>query len=470
MSFNFPAAPTSGQIYPSPAVAGAALWQWTGQKWALVNPGSGGGTTVYISDIPPAGGDNTLWWESDTGILYVRYNDGDSSQWVSVVGATDPATYSIRYDTAQTLTAAQQVQARQNIYAAPFDAFAYNGMQVNGTMDIDQENGWGTVTHNATTKYALDGWQMLCLSTGMQGSTAPVTDAPPGYRLSIKFTVTAAHTVTTNDQLRFAQYIEGTRVARLGLGTANAQPFTVAFWAKSSVTGQYAVCLYSSGGVRWYVSPFTINAANTWEYKTMTIPGDTTGTWLTDTGVGLVCSIVLAANSALIGTPNAWSGSAICIAAPGQVQLSQTNGATFQFTGFTVLPGSEAPSAAQAYRIIRVYADELLTCQRYWWASNPATPKGLTVGMLFGYGGLAASGITMVDAKFNVTMRANPTIQVWNAGVQNQMRNTSSGALPTIASPDNIYFSPLGGSLIHCASHTAGANWVDFDLIADARF
>lgn len=89
MAFNFPNSPSVNQQYPSPAIAGSPVWQWNGSAWITVG-GQGLGATIYISDTPPAGAlDNTLWWESDSGSLYVKYNDGDSSQWVVAAPTPD---------------------------------------------------------------------------------------------------------------------------------------------------------------------------------------------------------------------------------------------------------------------------------------------------------------------------------------------------------------------------------------------
>jgi len=158
-AFDFPNSPAIG--------ASSNGYTWDGEKW--VSPVAG---TVYVSDTPPVAPVNSLWWESDTGNLYVRYYDGDSTQWVLAVPATSAASISAVTYVAQTLTAAQQTVARQNVYAAPFDAMAYSGMQINGSMEVSQE--FGTSGNPNVGGFALDGWRHLWkICTRIRGRAVP---------------------------------------------------------------------------------------------------------------------------------------------------------------------------------------------------------------------------------------------------------------------------------------------------------
>jgi hypothetical protein len=253
--------------------------------------------SVLVADTPPAGApDKALWWESDTGMLYIRYNDGDSSQWVAAVAvpsvegfvqktgdtmtgplvlAADPTAAlgaatkqmidkAVSYAVAQALTAAQQTQARANIAAAPIDALAYSGMQINGSTEVSQERGATALALAAVGQgsFYCDQWQVY--SMGAAVSVQQVADAPPGFASSIKFTVTTAKAVlAATDQTLIYQNIEGYRVSRLAFGNAAAQSVTIAFWSKIHRTGTYGGSLKNGlAPVRSYPFTFTQNVAD----------------------------------------------------------------------------------------------------------------------------------------------------------------------------------------------------------------
>jgi hypothetical protein len=122
VSINFPNAPTTGQLYPQPAVAGVPVYRWDGTKWTTP---TGGGSSIYVGDAPPAGvPDNSLWWESDSGVLYVRYNDGDSSQWVAVTPVANPPAPVLDNDVGRNLLHNPLFNIAQR-GAGPWTTFAY---------------------------------------------------------------------------------------------------------------------------------------------------------------------------------------------------------------------------------------------------------------------------------------------------------------------------------------------------------
>jgi hypothetical protein len=157
------------------------------------------------------------------------------------------------------------------------------------------------------------------------------------------------------------QGIEGFNIADLGWGTANAQTATLSFWVRSSVTGTYAAAVRNNAVNRCFVASYTVNAANTWEYKTVSIPGDTSGTWLTDNGAGVYLSFDLGEGSTRsTATTNTW----LATNTPGLtsgVKLCATTGATFYITGVQLERGSNATSFE-----FRDYGRELIMCQRYF--------------------------------------------------------------------------------------------------------
>ncbi len=155
---------------------------------------------------------------------------------------------------------------------------------INGDMRIDQRNAGASVTATNSVRYTVD--RFACFAGAPSGAgvftAQQVSDAPAGFTRSLRATVTTADTTASADsQYFFAQYIEGNNIADLGFGSASASSITLSFWVKSSLTGTFAGGVNNSAGNRSYVFTYTINSANTWEYKTITISGDTTGTWLT---------------------------------------------------------------------------------------------------------------------------------------------------------------------------------------------
>ena len=367
----------------------------------------------------------------------------------------------------QSLTASQQTQARANCYAAPFDALAYNGMQYNGSMDVSQLNGANAVTTNNV--YTVDGWQIAIV--GPAASVQQVTDAPPGYASSLKVSVTTADpSPAASDALGLWQTFEGYRVSRLAFGKASASPVAIGFWVKANRTGNYSGSLQKGDSTRCYAFLFAVNNSATWEFKAVTIPGDTAGTWVTNNTAAMYFNINVMAGSSNSFAPNAWT------ATGGYAAIGAINGAAattdyIQITGVIVLPGIELPSAARAPLIMRPYDQELLLSQRYLWCSNITAPKGGSIGALAGYP-MVANSIALNSFRFTVPMRLSPnTLAIWNNGVQNQVRNSSTGAVISIGAVNDVtHFNPAGGSYIGLASGlTAGQAWVDFDMIADAR-
>jgi hypothetical protein len=146
-----------------------------------------------------------------------------------------------------------------------------------------------------------------------------VADAPAGFVSSLKVTSLSAYSVTSSDQFNVRQAIEGFNVADLNYGTANAQSVTVSFWVKSSLTGTFGASLANSNNTMLYNFNYTINSADTWEYKTHTAVGPTTGTWQATNGAGIFLRFNLGLGSTfgsttvgswvsgtdLVGNPNA---------------------------------------------------------------------------------------------------------------------------------------------------------------------
>ena len=182
-------------------------------------------------------------------------------------------------------------------------------MIINGAMQIDQRNSGSSVVL-AATGYVIDRWK-LSISQASKitaGKNYGSLSAPPvgvsGNYLGFK--VTTAYTIGASDYFIIGQNIEGNFAATARFGTANASAVALSFYVYCSSTGTFAGYVYNSALNRSYTFTYTISSANTWEKKTITIPGDTSGTWLTTTGIGISCSFGLGVGSTSSGTAGSW--------------------------------------------------------------------------------------------------------------------------------------------------------------------
>ena len=273
-------------------------------------------------------------------------------------------------------------------------AFTLRNRIINGDMRIDQRNAGAAVT--VTDAYTVDRWEMREDTDGAC-TVQQVTDAPPSFGFSTKFTTTTADaSLTTTQRLFNSQQIEGFNASDFVFGTASAKTVTVSFWVKSSLTGTFAGSLQNSVRNRSYVFNYTISTASTWEYKTVAISGDTAGTWIgAANGIGLRLNFALGVGPDLMGTADSWQASGI-LSSTGAVSVIGTLNATWQITGVQLEEGSVATPFER-----RPIGFELTLCQRYFF-TVPA--------QLFGYPSPNSGGYAAVqNYPFKVTMRAPPT-------------------------------------------------------------
>ena len=230
---------------------------------------------------------------------------------------------------------------------------------INGAMEIDQRNAGASVSTGNSNTYITDRFNIRTAtgsgSTGQQSSTAPA-----GYYKSLVTTIGTGASPSASDLNWIYQGIEGLNVADLNWGTSDAKAITVSFWVRSSVTGTYAVSVVNSSVNRSYVATYSVTSANTWEQKSVTIPGDTSGTWLTTNGLGIYLFFDLGCGSDRQGTADTWLGS-WAIGTSSSVKLVQTSGATLYITGVQLEVGSVATEFER-----RPYGTELMLCQRYF--------------------------------------------------------------------------------------------------------
>ena len=271
---------------------------------------------------------------------------------------------------------------------------------INGAMVIDQRNSGASISVQGG-EYSVDRWATNASQTSKfsaQQNAGSVTP-PTGYVNYLGLTSSAATTVGASDVFNVAQYIEGLNCADLGWGTASASTITLSFWVRSSLTGTFGGALTNSGVTRSYPFSYTISAANTWEQKSVTITGDTTGTWLTTNGIGIRLYFSLGTGSTRAATAGAWAAGDYRTAT-GATNVVSTNGATFYITGVQLEIGSTATPFER-----RIYSNELALCQRYCYVPN-VTGATTPIAM----GNARDTTYAYVLANMPVTMRTSPSI------------------------------------------------------------
>lgn len=248
--------------------------------------------------------------------------------------------------------------------------YGFKNRLINGSMSISQGAAGATITPAVTSAYAtnypVDRFQVI-VGAASKLTTAQSSVAATGFNFSTLITSSSAYTVGAGEVFVIRQNIEGFNTADLGWGAAGAAPVTLSFWVRSSLTGTFGGSLQNSASTRSYPFTYSIAAANTWELKSVTIAGDTTGTWIGATnGIGLRVNFGLGVGSTYSGTAGAWAGSDYD-SATGATSVVGTSGATFYLTGVQLERGSAATSFDY-----RPYGTELALCQRYFYGRSGA--------------------------------------------------------------------------------------------------
>lgn len=235
--------------------------------------------------------------------------------------------------------------------------FGFKNRIINGDMRIDQRNAGGVVTTSVVSQYVVD--RFISRTDTANGTAQRSTTAPVGFVNSIVFTSGTGASPSTSQVNTNTQRIEGFNVADFGWGTTNAQTITLSFWVQSSITGMFAFRI--GNGTRSYVATYTISTVNTFEFKTITILGDTSGTWATDNSVGMYLNWDLGSGSSFnASSANTWlAGDFLKVS--GATSIVGTSGATFYITGVQLEKGSTATSFDY-----RDYGRELVLCKRYY--------------------------------------------------------------------------------------------------------
>jgi hypothetical protein len=350
---------------------------------------------------------------------------------------------------------------------APDSGYSFRNRIINGDMRIDQRNAGASVTPTNAT-YVLDRF-VSALTQPSKYSVQQSTTAPAGFSNSMLITSLSAYSSTSSDIFNVQQYIEANNISDMAFGTASAQQFTVSFWVRSSVTGTFGLCFRNSAFDLSYCTTYTINAANTWEQKSVTIAAPTSGTWGTGNSYGLNIIFSLGGGSnTKPASNNAWvSGN--FLSSIGQVDLVATSGATMNITGVQLEAGSVATPFER-----RPFGTELALCQRYFmgWRGD-ASATGFP---MIGAGQITSTTQGVILISTPVALRATPTMSF--SGSIPVSDTTSAPALTAIsviyaASNSSVWFLATAATasytqgraaILYCANATTNTFSVSAEL------
>ena len=340
-------------------------------------------------------------------------------------------------------------------YLSPYMGF--KNRIINGDMRIDQRYAGANVAVSSSRNYYLDRFTVFAQTSSkltIQQNQNSVTP-PAGFTNYAGITVsTAVSSLPAADQYMFEQQVEGYNIADFDFGKSTAKNVTLSFWVRSSLTGTFAAVMCNGSEDRSYPFTYTISSANTWEQKTVTIAGDTTGTWPTTNASGLRIKFNLGTGTTYSGTANAWTSSAYITSVTGSVNLINTLNATFYMTGVQLEKGSTA--TAFDYRD---FGRELIMCQRYYetnlnygttisnfsGGSNSPSVRAMYVG---GNGGSQGW-----SHDWKVAKRATPSVTVYStlspAYAAGQLNNagTNVGATVTNVGNNSAFIYAAGNNM-----------------------
>ena len=282
----------------------------------------------------------------------------------------------------------------------PATPLSHRNMIINGDMRVSQRGTSGSAS--STPGYvALDRYGQYMVSDG-SGTISQDAESPVGFKNSLKFVTGSADSSLDAGQRMIIYYrCEGQDVAHLEYGTANAKTCTLSFYVRSSLTGTFGGAIGNGSDNRGYPFTYAISSANTWERKTVTFAGDTTGTWATDNGRSLQIVWGLGVGSTYSGTAGSWAGSDLN-SATGAVSVIGTASATWYLTGVQLELGSNATPFEH-----RSYGEELARCQRYYASFGNGTSGAATC---FHTGAASHSDKMYINYFIPVKPRAVPTV------------------------------------------------------------
>jgi hypothetical protein len=329
--------------------------------------------------------------------------------------------------------------------------YSFKNRIFNGSMVIDQRNAGASVTPGAATvTYTLDRFAAFGTQASkfsVQQNAGSVTP-PAGFRNYLGVTSLSAYSVGASEAFWIRQPVEGFNIADFGWGTANAVTVTLSFWVRSSLTGTFGGSIVDNFTPYSYPFSYAISAANTWEQKTVTIVGPTSGSFPTNNTAGFYMIFGLGVGSTLSGTAGSWA-SANYSSATGATSVVGTNGATFYITGVQLEKGSTATSFDY-----RPYGTELTLCQRYAWRCS----------QFFG-AAVSTANVGNPLVTYPVQMRAAPTLEAGAAFVV----STGSAGTPTIYVITTVPASPNAQYIYNSSSNWSGGPTIQLNATFSAE-
>lgn len=381
--------------------------------------------------------------------------------------------------------------ARARIIAPSLQALRYNGLVANGRLAVNQEFVTGTKSGiSAGTTYISDGVALVIagaavmsarqlVSSRAGGSDTLPTGFDHGQRV---WATTADSSVASTDVVRLRVPVTGYRAADLGFGAAGASDLATGIWVRSGVTGTYAIPVRNSAANRSYIRTFTINAADTWEFKTFQIPGDTSGTWNVTTGVGLEVSVTLMAGSNFQGTADTWTATDDLTTSAQANLVAGTNASVnyFDIAGVGAWPYEDLTSFDAASlqacwpKMMRMFLEARWECFLHFWksfpyATAPAANAGIAGELPWPSTVGASATCRSQGFEFPRPMLSAPTITFFNpSAAGNQARDRSASADCSSTGVQNA--SERGFWVnVTTAAGTAVGNLLSVHATADAR-
>jgi len=377
------------------------------------------GTTITFTSAPSSGTQN----------VYVRYLS-------TTTQAITPSQNTVSWSTLDS-----NVQGDLGI--------SFKNRIINGNMVIDQRNAGASVTNtSADLVFPVDRTNIYGTVSSKftaQQNAGSVTP-PVGFTNYLGCTSSSAYTVGASESFWVQQRIEGFNTADLQWGTANAKTVTLSFWVRSSLTGTFGGSFQNSASDRSYPYSYTISSANTWEYKTITVAGDTTGTWIGATnGMGVKIFWGLGSGATVSNTAGAWAAGTFT-SATGAVSVVGTNGATFYLTGVQLEVGTQATTFTTAGGS---YGAELALCQRYFQVYGNSSGEGVAIPTQSTASANEWDGYMMLPT----VMRSTPTATISNLQISDG--NTARINASSIAVYQTSTYN--GCSIFGCYMTVSGA-------------
>ena len=436
---------------PSAASAGDLWWDSVGgqlyiwytdansSQWIIaVNTGSsGGGASISVGATPPVNPSvGALWWDAVGAQMYLWFNDGNSSQWVPTtnqMAGVSPASTTVLGGVKVDGTSIKA--AADGTISTVLIPMGDNRL-INGDMRIDQRNNGASGT--AAGVYTVDRWQFNATQTG-KGSWQRATFGGLGFPYALYFVSSSAYTPLAGDTFFIGQPIEADMVSDFQWGTANAQPVTLSFVVLSSLTGTFGGSIRNAANTRSYPFSYSIPTASVATRISITIPGDTAGTWVTSgNAASMTLLFDLGTGATYRGPAGAWAATQYN-GATGAVSIVAINAAFFYVTGVKLEIGSVAtPFNRQSL------AKSMADCQRYYSVLAPR------------FDGYGAAGVSAsVPITYPTTMRAAPTITFPSSAYTNcsalsgtNIQTTGAVAYVTVTALGAFNWSPSGGMIM----------------------